>query len=794
MKQEDEPTLGDLDTTQNTPGATRHGSVGRFRMLEAIGEGGMGEVFLAEQLEPVRRRVALKLIKLGMDSKDVVARFESERQALAMMSHPNIAQVYEAGLTDEGRPYFAMEYVAGVPIHKFVADNKLDLQGRLELFMHACEGVQHAHQKGIIHRDIKPSNVLVTMKDDEPMPKIIDFGIAKATAQKLTEQTLHTQMGQIVGTPDYMSPEQAEMSSMDIDTRTDVYSLGVLLYELLTGLLPFDPQDLRSGGYDGIRKMIREDEPKRPSKRLTAAGAATYGPVDESRVERMLSGDLDWIVLKAMEKDRARRYPSPSELAADVDRFLHNIPVVARPPSRTYRLGKFVRRNKVGVVAAGAIFVALALGAAAATVGLLQAREASRVASREAETAQHVVDLLVETFAIADPNENRGNTVTAREVMDRSAERLSTGLADEPEVRARLQSTLGLVYQNLGLLGPALEMATAALDTRVELFGDSDPATATSYDQAGTIRLLLGDYEQAKSDFETAIEIRRDLLGESDPAYAESLQNLAAALWRLGEAEEGEQTARAALAIQREALPDQDPAMAVTLRRLGNHLWVKGDLDEAEDAFTESLEILESRYGQRDFNVALMQMNTSVVLSLQRRFDEAEPLVQSAIGTFAEILGEETRWVAQARSAYGYLLRARGDLPASEREFRLSLRIFQQVLPPGHPATGEVLNNLAGVLVMNGEYDDAEQLARESLVIHVAELPADHWRTARSKTVLGAVLAAQEKDAEAEPLLVDGYTILREQSPDAPYTIEARDALVAMYERQGRIADADRYR
>ena len=329
-------------------------SIANFKVLQRIGEGGMGEVYEAEQTDPIRRRVALKVIKWGMDTKEVLARFESERQALALMNHPNIAKVYDAGMTESGRPYFSMEYVKGVPLTDYCDTHRLSTEERLRIFIQVCMGVQHAHQRGVIHRDIKPSNMLVTIQDDEAVPKIIDFGIAKATSQRLTERTVFTELGQWIGTPEYMSPEQAEMTGLDIDTRTDVYSLGVVLYELLVGAQPFDSTTLRSAGFDEMRRRIREEEPPRPSTRLTHGDrdsdvAAERRRTSATNLARELKGDLDWIVMKALEKDRTRRYATPMDLAADVQRHMDNEPVEASPPSAVYRLGKFVRRNRVAV-------------------------------------------------------------------------------------------------------------------------------------------------------------------------------------------------------------------------------------------------------------------------------------------------------------------------------------------------------------------------------------------------------------------------------------------------------------
>jgi serine/threonine protein kinase len=342
--------------------------IGRYKLLERVGEGGFGVVYVAEQKTPIRRRVALKIIKLGMDTKSVVARFEAERQALAMMDHPNIAKVFDAGATPTGRPYFAMELVRGVPITDYCDQSNATPGERLKLFIQVCQAIQHAHQKGIIHRDIKPSNILVTLHDGVPIPKVIDFGIAKATQGDLTDKTVYTQLQQFIGTPAYMSPEQAEMSGLDIDTRSDIYSLGVLLYELLTGLTPFDAKELMKAGVDEMRRTIRQIEPVRPSNRLSGmTGAdstqtAKRRGMDAQRLITLLRGDLDWIVMKCLEKDRSRRYETANGLAMDIQRHLNNEPITARPPSAVYRFQKTVRRNKVAFGAVAAVGVALLLG------------------------------------------------------------------------------------------------------------------------------------------------------------------------------------------------------------------------------------------------------------------------------------------------------------------------------------------------------------------------------------------------------------------------------------------------
>src|SRR5262245_48253640 len=403
----------DCESNREGPGTV----IGRYKLREKVGEGGCGVVYVAEQEQPVRRRVALKIIKLGMDTRAVVARFEAERQALAMMDHPNIAKVLDAGATDLGRPYFVMELVRGIKITEYCDQHKASTPERLELFIKVCQAVQHAHQKGIIHRDLKPSNILVTLHDGVPVPKVIDFGIAKATEGRLTDATVYTQLHQFIGTPAYMSPEQAEMSGLDIDTRTDIYSLGVLLYELLTGVTPFDAQTLVQSGLDEMRRMIREEEPKRPSTRLSTLAMTDAAALMKRRQEKLpalvnlVRGDLDWIVMKCLEKDRTRRYETANGLAADLRHHLNHEPVLARPPSTAYWLQKAIRRNKLAFAAASAIGAALVVGLAIALVALAKERAANARAERQTRLAnQRMVAALkhVETFLADDLPELRG--------------------------------------------------------------------------------------------------------------------------------------------------------------------------------------------------------------------------------------------------------------------------------------------------------------------------------------------------------------------------------------------------
>ena len=395
------PVLDPVATLDDSPLTEIPGMViGRYKLLEKIGEGGFGVVYMADQTKPISRRVALKIIKLGMDTKEVIARFEAERQALAMMEHPNIAKVLDAGATDTGRPYFVMELVKGIPITEYCDNNNLDTQQRLELFINICKAIQHAHQKGIIHRDLKPSNVMITLHDGKPVPKVIDFGIAKATGQRLTEKTLFTRFAQMIGTPEYMSPEQAEFSGLDVDTRSDIYSLGVILYQLLTGVTPFDGEKLRDAGYSEMQRIIREDDPEKPSTKLSTMGkaltdVAKHRKVEPEALRKLIRGDLDWIVMKTLEKDRTRRYETVSELATDIERHLRDEPVLASPPSAGYRLRKFVRRNRVAVITSLLVAVTLLIAVIASA---MYAREATLHAKESEDARQEITGLLAASY------------------------------------------------------------------------------------------------------------------------------------------------------------------------------------------------------------------------------------------------------------------------------------------------------------------------------------------------------------------------------------------------------------
>ena len=586
--------------------------IGPYKLIEPLGAGGMGEVWLGEQKEPIKRQVAFKLIKLGMDTKQVVARFESERQALAVMDHPNIAKVYDAGVTKTGRPFFVMELVRGVPVNEYCDAKRLSTANRIRLFMDICRAVQHAHQKGIIHRDLKPSNVLVTEHDDKPVPKVIDFGIAKAVGYNLTTHTLVTGVGQLIGTPAYMSPEQADTKGFDVDTRTDVYSLGMMLYELLVGTKPID---LKEKAQQAIQDAIRDTEVPKPSTRLTSLGQQQVSIAEQrqttpDQLRRELKGDLDWIVLKSIEKDRTRRYDTVNGLTMELGRYLDNQPVIARPPSVVYRTQKFIRRNQTIVVAGTFVFLALIGGITAATVGLLRAQKAEQVAQQEALTSQSVSDFLIQLFEVSDPGVARGNSITAREILDQGAARIESELKDQPEVRARLLHTMGKVYWELGLEDESTTMLREAIDLRKSTLGADHPQVAESMRSLAITRsghfgaIMPEQRKEILGLLYEAKEIHEKQLGPAHPEVAEDWASIAVfTLDRLtqddpAEYEQAIAAAKKALTIWEAAYGPEDPRLHKMLYRLAGWYrdWKK-DYDTAAQYYARSASIIENVYG-----------------------------------------------------------------------------------------------------------------------------------------------------------------------------------------------------
>ena len=702
------------ETAPDHPSAEK-GSIGPYRFLQKLGEGGMGEVWLAEQSKP-RRRVALKLIKAGMDTREVVARFESERQALALMDHPAIAKVFDAGSTPEGRPYFVMEYVAGIPITDYCDKHKLTTRERMELFIQVCDGVQHAHQKAIIHRDLKPSNILVSEVDGKPMPRIIDFGLAKATSQRLTDASMYTQVGTLLGTLEYMSPEQADSAGEDIDTRTDVYSLGVVLYQLLVGALPLD---LKRLAYDEILHRLRDKEVPKPSSRIQTQGGdsavtAKNRGTDPPSLSRQLRGDPDAVVLKALEKDRKRRYGSPSELAADLGRYLRNEPVSAHAPSAAYRSRKYIRRHRLGVAMAAAAVLLLVGFATAEAVQLRRTRLERDRANRERDRATRITDFMTGMFKVSDPMEARGNTLTAREILDKASKDIDAGMAKDPEAQAQMMQVMGDVYYNLALYGRAQPL------------------------------------------MERAVEIRRRVLGPRDPGTLESMARLVRILQGNGldgHITDAEKLDREILDIRRSVLGPEHPDTLKTTASLAFDLSAERRLPEAEKLDRETLDISRRVLGPEHPDTLKLMNDLARVLSAERRLPEAEKLDRETLDISRRVLGPEHDQTLHSMNNLAITLWLEGDFVGAEKIFREGLDINRRLYGAVDPHTASWMGNLAEDLTAEGRYAEAESLLRDRVDLDRRLLGSENPITAGDVYNVGCLEVRRGNRTEALSLL-----------------------------------------
>ena len=826
--------------------------IGPYKVLEQLGEGGFGTVFLAEQSAPVRRRVAIKIIKPGMDSRAIVARFEQERQALAIMDHPNIAKVLDAGASPDGRPFFVMEYVAGEPITTYCDKARLSVQDRLQLFISVCEAVQHAHHKGIIHRDIKPSNVLVTIASGSPVVKIIDFGVAKALSHTLTDKTIFTEHGQILGTPEYMSPEQAEMGALDIDTRTDVYSLGVLLYELLTGAVPFEAKELRSKGYNEIQRIIREVDPPKPSTKLRSLGAKSEDVANRrhTRIEALegqLRRELEWIPLKAMRKDRNERYDSPLAMAGDIRNHLAGRPLLAGPESAIYRARKFVLRNRIPVAATAAVLAALVLGAIGSTVGFVKASQQrdradaeARRATDEAARLRQVVLYVTSMLGSANPASGDRKNVTVRELLDDAVARLDAGaLKDQPRNEAALRAIIGSTYRSLSLWDKAEPQWRRALEMERAAVGAASPEASVALAGLGQVQLDTGRLDEAAKSLEEALTAQRAALNPDDfrigdtvnhlglladlrgdlksaearyaealaiyqktpadaPRVADATTNLATVAHKLGDGRRAVELATQALAMRRQSSGPRSVDVWNSLVNLAAIQEATGDLAGAEqtrrDALALANELVDPPH--RMLVTSLSALARTLWLRGGNALVEADKTQAQAAEMAQKIDGARAASVAVAVDLQAVIARDRGELERAIDLFRQALAIRVATVGPEHPDAAAHMSQLADTLARAGKSpEEAIKLAEAALTIRKKAFPEGHWTIWNTTSVLGSAYAAAGRFDEAEPLLLQSFEGLKSSTAlGGRPRLEAVNRLIFLHEKMGRSEDAARWR
>jgi serine/threonine protein kinase/tetratricopeptide (TPR) repeat protein len=826
--------------------------IGPYKLLQQIGEGGMGVVYMAEQEQPVRRKVALKIIKPGMDSRQVVARFEAERQALAMMDHLHIAKVFDAGMTESGRPYFVMELVHGVPITRFCDDNQLTPRQRLELFVPVCQAIQHAHQKGIIHRDVKPSNILVTMYDDKPVPKVIDFGVAKAIEQRLTEKTMFTQYGTLVGTFEYMSPEQAEMNAFGVDTRSDIYSLGVLLYELLTGTTPLERKRLREAALDELVRLIKEEEPPRPSVRLSSSGnlpkIAAARKTEPGRLSKLVRGEIDWIVMKCLEKDRTRRYETANGLARDVERYLHDEPVEACPPSVGYRLRKFARKHRAAFVTAAGFAGLLLVGTMVSTWLAVRATRAEQIAvaardaeiqqrqeteaqrdraltaeslaserleqvTREKEQVEKAEKKAAEEAAIAKAvneflqkdllgqadvskqeagEEGPDPNVKVRTLLDRTAQSIEGKFQDQPLTEAAIRLTLGNTYSALGRYAEAQSHLERSARLRAAQLGDDHADTLTSKHNLAYLFLLQGKYDRAEQLIKEVLAARTAQLGAGHADTLTSKNHLAYLYNLQREFDRAEQIFKEVLAARVALLRADHPDILTTKSNLASVYQRQGKHDQAETLFQE---VLDARIATQDPghpSTLTAKNNLALQYAIQRKFDRAETLYREAIDGNTVLRGADHPRTLTNKNNLAAMYAAQGKYDQAELLHREVLEGRAARLGPDHPDTLASKHHLAFVYANQGKYDQAETLYKEAIDGYTAKLSADNRTTLLNKGSLALLYLSQGKYDQAETLyreLADSWK--QKDGADSPQYANQLWGLGSTLLRQQKFTDAE---
>ena len=821
-----------------SPPSTEDRLIGAYRLIREIGHGGMGTLYLAVRADDqYRQRVAIKLVRRGMDTEQILSRFRHERQILASLDHPNIARLLDGGTTADGLPYFVMEYIEGQAIDEYCEAHKLTTAERLQLFRMVCGAVHYAHQNLVVHRDLKPSNILVTPKG---VPKLLDFGIAKLLKPELYAQTLAPTVTSLRPmTPDYASPEQVK--GQPITTASDIYSLGVLLYELLSGHRPYR---IKSYTPVEIERVICEQEPERPSAAIGRtvntrhADGTTNSLTPETvskpreghseRLRRKLQGDLDNIILMAMRKEPQRRYASVEQFSEDIRRHLEGLPVIARKDTFGYRTGKFITRNKVAVAVALAFMLLIA-------VSIVVIVQQSVRAARERDKAKQVSAFLAEIFKVSDPSESRGNSVTAREILDKGAERIDKELSGQPEVQATLMNTIGNVYESLGLFDSAARLLEKSLDTRLalfgrdhadvaesmlslavlqydrsnyaeaeplyreslairrRLFGNEHPAVASSLNGLGTLLQATDKYEEAEAVWRQALAMRRKLFGSDHREVAESLDNLGWLLYNKGEYEEAERLLREALAIHRRLFDNDHPTVAADLNYLAFVASTPGHSEQEQEAlFREALQIRRKVYGNNHPWVAESLNNLAWLMNQRGNAAEAESLYRESLDIRRRLIGNDSQEVAQSLNNLARTLMHRNDYAAAEPMLREALAIYIKLYGEQAADVAVAMHNLATLLYEKGDYANAESLFRQTLEIRRAKLPPGNPHIPATLVGLGLLLSERGHAQEAEPMLREALESRRRDLAAGNWQIaDAESVLGGCLLALGRFDDAE---
>jgi non-specific serine/threonine protein kinase/serine/threonine-protein kinase len=818
-------------------------AIGPYRLIRQLGEGGMGVVYHAHQSHPIRRDVALKIIKPGMDSQQVIARFEGERQALALMDHPHIARVFDAGTTDGGRPYFAMELVDGVPLTRYCDAKRLTVEKRIALFIPVCQAIQHAHQKGVIHRDIKPSNLLVTEREGQPVVKVIDFGLAKALGQQMSEASMMTNVGMVVGTLEYMSPEQAALTRQDVDTRSDVYSLGAVLYELLTGVTPLTATRGEEIGYVDTLQRIREEEPAHLSARVRASSeleqvAARRG-TEHVRLLKVLRGELDWIVMTTLDKDRARRYETVNALARDLERYLAGDPVEAGPISTTYRLRKFAGRHRVGLAMAGAVTLSLVAGVVVSAWMAVRASRAEAEARAIADFLRNDVLSQASARTQAGTNSNPDRDLTVRTALDRAAKRIGDRFAGQPLLEASIRETIGETYRDLGLYPEArahleralavlsaqlgeghldtLHVATAlgltytydgkyaqaepilerALDVSRREHGEGHSTTLNIMSELGLAYSNDGKFARAEPLYTAVLEHRRRLLGEEHEDTLSVRHNLAMLLYRQGKYDQAAPLQTTVVDVWRRELGEDHPSTITAVNNLALFYRELGRYSEAEALWTRLLEVIARVLGSEHPNTLRTMSNLATLYRLQGKHAQAEPLLAGALAIGRRVQGDLHPNTLQTMGIQADLYRDQGKYAESESVYRHVLDGRRRALGAEHPDTLGTQVAIGRVELLAQQYSVAETTLRDVLSRYERAF-RDSRDVYMTKVLLGASLAGQKQFAEAERLMLEGHggieSLAVQQAVRQSDLTEAVNRIVALYQEWGRQSAATEWR